>query len=109
MDPLEQKPDLEQYCPYCLKVVSKKHLQRHINNMHRGPGEKQVYTCGTCHKAFARKESLKKHERIHTGEKPYACKYCDYRSFQSSNLNTHIRTKHIAELVAGQPTGQQPL
>ena len=81
-------------CPYCLKIVGKTQIQRHIRDIHIHGGDKPGHTCGTCHKTFERKDSLKKHEKIHTGEKPHACHLCDYRSSQSSNLNTHIRTKH---------------
>lgn len=36
--------------------------------------------------------------RTHTGEKPYSCMYCDYKSADSSNLKTHVKTKHSREL-----------
>ncbi|KAF2362780.1 Zinc finger C2H2-type, partial [Trinorchestia longiramus] len=29
-----------------------------------------------------------------TGEKPFACEFCSYRSAQVSNLNVHLRTVH---------------
>lgn len=35
-----------------------------------------------------------RHVRIHSGEKPFACHSCDYRSNQSNNLNLHIRKYH---------------
>lgn len=41
-----------------------------------------------------KRHDLIKHRYIHTGEKPYACHLCDYRSTQSSNLNSHIRKSH---------------
>ena len=61
-------------------------------------GDKR-YVCDLCNRAFARKDYLEAHRRIHTGEKPYGCQFCSYRSTQSYNLKLHIRSKHWCLIV----------
>ena len=54
------------------------------------------FQCQFCNKAFQTSFNVKKHERIHTGEKPYACEICGRRFSEKGNMKTHHFT-HIVQ------------
>ena len=45
------------------------------------------YSCKTCGHLFSKRTYLSKHKRLHTGEKPYKCNYCE-KSFSDSSNRT---------------------
>ncbi|XP_035256222.1 zinc finger and BTB domain-containing protein 18 isoform X1 [Anguilla anguilla] len=85
-------------CPLCSKVFPSPHvLQIHLSSHFREQegtrakpaGDVNVPTCSICSKTFSCMYTLKRHERTHSGEKPYTCTTCG-KSFQySHNLSRH--------------------
>lgn len=61
------------------------------------------YICehANCHKRFANKFLLKKHQFIHTGLRPHTCPYCSKRFNRKDNLlrhkKTHLQTNAVED------------
>ena len=49
-------------------------------------------TCEICGKKLSEPASLYRHRKIHTGDKPHKCPYCDKRFIQRYNMKQHIKT-----------------
>lgn len=52
------------------------------------------YACNYCPFRTTQKVALKEHIYTHTGEKPHCCPHCDFRCAKKCNLNSHVRRHH---------------
>lgn len=59
-------------------------------------GEKP-FKCGFCDYRSAQCGNLLVHERRHRGEKPYPCPFCSYAGVKSSATTAHVRSAHPGE------------
>ncbi len=83
----------------CHKNDLKSHLRRH-SGVHQKAAlawydqADKFYKCTVCDYCCRMKESMLKHIRCHTGEKPYKCEVCNITITQLSALHFHIKKKH---------------
>ncbi|CCF59337.1 hypothetical protein KAFR_0G03050 [Kazachstania africana CBS 2517] len=52
------------------------------------------YVCSFCAKAFSRSEHRIRHERSHTGYKPFQCNICNHAFVRRDLVQRHIKTVH---------------
>ncbi|XP_071399603.1 zinc finger protein 865-like [Centroberyx affinis] len=55
-----------------------------------GDGSERPYGCQICGKRFRRAETLRRHNRVHTGEKPHACDVCGKTFREPFHLTKHL-------------------
>ncbi|KAH8035337.1 hypothetical protein HPB51_004578 [Rhipicephalus microplus] len=81
-------------CELCPSEFHRKaSLERHKKLHERG---EDLFPCQECGRIFRQNESLLKHLRRHTLEKPFACHLCPAKFPRQPDLNVHMR-KHTGE------------
>lgn len=50
------------------------------------------FVCSVCSKAFTKQVYLKRHEVVHSGERPYVCRQCGGSFSRTGDLAKHLRT-----------------
>ncbi|XP_030752737.1 zinc finger protein 83-like [Sitophilus oryzae] len=83
-------------CELCgRKFTFEKSFKRHLSCIHK-IGKDFTVKCPVCHKIIANNHNLKKHMRVHTGERNYSCDTCG-KTFSQKQYVTRHQKVHRAE------------
>ena len=81
-------------CEICdIRFDSRKGLKEHDTSIHGRDGQNK---CLFCEQRFSYPSDLKRHERKHTGFRPYACNICDKMYPTASQLTKHLQ-QHLQQ------------
>lgn len=88
--------DTKYVCPICETVSTTQHdFTNHIrnhNNIRDSSDDGTSFTCRICSKVLSSASSLDRHVLVHTGERPFNCKYCNLTFTTNGNMHRHMRT-----------------
>ncbi|XP_004683622.1 PREDICTED: zinc finger protein 408 [Condylura cristata] len=86
-------------CPHCADAFPQlPELRRHLIS-HTG----EAHLCPVCGKALRDPHTLRAHERLHSGERPFPCPQCDRAYTLATKLRRHLKS-HLADKPYRCPT-----
>ena len=62
----------------------------------RKPTTSARFECSICHRLLSSRSSLKRHNMLHTGEKPFKCTICDRTFTQPHHRQNHEMTHYVS-------------
>jgi hypothetical protein len=79
-------------CDICnVKLATYASLKNHKKTIHE---KIKRFACDQCPKVFSAKHTLVFHLNIHSGTKPFGCKFCSFKASDRSSVSKHQKKLH---------------
>lgn len=59
-----------------------------------GDVRRPAFACSICGQQFSKTVNLRRHYKVHTGEKPYPCPACPYHASRKEHVEKHMSRIH---------------
>ena len=59
----------------------------------------RTFRCKFCERVFLSSNDLKRHIRLHTGDRPFKCKQCPKTYTRNDHLRRHMKQKHKTDIL----------
>lgn len=91
--PLVEAQHERSVCTVCgMEFARYYSLKKHREKHHKLAVE--ILTCDICQRVFNNRKCLVQHMKLHSGQKPYKCRYCEMAFAQLAGKRGHERNKH---------------
>lgn len=98
VDIISHEDEDETLAPDEKPAVNQKSTSSSQKNDHQGRKNGGRYSCAYCSKMFHYRFKIVEHMRIHTGEKPFSCRFCQTKFRLSQTLKMHMVRKHKSKM-----------
>jgi len=74
--------------------IQQNRLQRNLSHILHKDSDAKKPNCPYCGKPFNTPAEMMRHQRIHVGDKPFACYVCEYSTSFNGDLVRHLKSRH---------------